>query len=52
MRIFRSFEDQVALFNHVDETGIAQYHVGNEIHDAAQHQMKRVGRGDALANFV
>jgi hypothetical protein len=43
---------QVIALEHVDEHRVARNHARDELHDAIEHRMQRIGRRDAAADFV
>jgi hypothetical protein len=45
-------EDELFIFEHIDEAGIALDQSGGELNDAVQDFVKRVGGGHAAAEFV
>src|SRR5687768_16856233 len=51
-RLLRGAQDQVIVFEHVDETGIALHDAGHHVHHAVQHRLQRLRGGEPAADLV
>src|SRR5687767_3170928 len=51
-RLLRGAEDQLIVFEHVDETGIALHDAGHDVHHAVEHRFQRLRRGEPAADLV
>src|SRR5215831_645560 len=52
VRVLRGAEDEFVPFENVDEAGVALHHRSDELEDAQQYFVKRIGGGDAFTEFM
>src|SRR6185312_759595 len=51
-RVARGAEDELVIFQRVDEAGVAGDDCGDEGYDAVEHDVQRIRGGDAAGDFV
>jgi hypothetical protein len=52
VRVLRGAQDKPIAFEDIDEARVTGNNGGDKIDDATEHEMERVGRGDAAADLV